>query len=83
MFQELYVVLGLATLVYYLLTKKKPPPSVELSPLKRSTSTQTLYEPLLMCEPLDIGTPGSPLSDMEVASDESSSSNYIMKNHFC
>ena len=86
MFQELYVLLGLATLVYYILTKKKPPPSVELSPLNKSISTQTIYEPLMLCEPMDIDTTSvSPLSDVdmdEVESEESSSSNYILKNHF-
>ena len=84
---EIYVAVGIITLLY-LLGKLNKPAEVELAPLKKDASTQTLYEPLLMVEPMndlmqiDTPSPGS-LSDMDVESDETSSPNYIMKSHFC
>ena len=76
---EIYIAIGVITILY-LIGKRKKPTEIEMPPLKRDNCTQT------MVDPMEIDTPShGSLSDMEVESEseETSSSNYLMKNHFC
>ena len=86
----IYIAIGVITLLYYI-GKRNKPKEIELTPLKRDNCTQTtsLYEPLLMVEPLndlmEIDTPSpESLSDMEVESnsEEESSEDFVMKEQF-
>ena len=77
MIEEIYVAIGIVTLIYFLFKKKPPQPPTPIQVPK------VLWDPLLETDPIDIEPDDSIPMDIDYDADsESSSSNYVIKPDF-
>ena len=80
MLEEIYVLVGVITAMLYFMLRKKKGVVIELQPLQPPSSSED--EDLLMVEPMKIDTYEDNDNDNMSVDSETSSSNYIIKDHF-